>query len=140
MFLRAEPGLIDGADIRARQIKAIVKAHLIPENPGLIPKKLYESLALKWACFTGPVRDPDHFAICVEAPGAYEDEQQRYAYAEYDHGRMILDFRLDVEINQDLLCTQVPFAVTPIAGTAVTGGNKKCPCGSGRKYKKCCGS
>jgi Fe-S-cluster containining protein len=36
----------------------------------------------------------------------------------------------------DLLCAAVSRS---LGGTAATGRNESCPCGSGKKYKKCCG-
>ena len=33
----------------------------------------------------------------------------------------------------------LPPPVEPIKGSATPGRNDPCPCGSGKKYKKCCG-
>ncbi len=43
----------------------------------------------------------------------------------------------DVEAEEKLL--KETEKVKPIAGTGEPNRNDPCPCGSGKKYKKCCG-
>jgi len=44
----------------------------------------------------------------------------------------------DVEAEKQLL--EKTEKVEPIKSDAAPGRNNPCPCGSGRKYKKCCGA
>jgi len=44
----------------------------------------------------------------------------------------------DVEAEEKLLKTSEK--IEPLKAGAATGRNDPCPCGSGKKYKKCCGS
>ena len=44
----------------------------------------------------------------------------------------------DTLIRYDYRCTQLRNETTPPAAKAAVGRNDPCPCGSGRKYKKCC--
>jgi len=44
----------------------------------------------------------------------------------------------DVKAEEKLL--KETKKVDPIQGDGVPGRNEPCPCGSGKKYKKCCGA
>ena len=44
----------------------------------------------------------------------------------------------DIEAEQELLANTEP--VEPIEADEKPGRNDPCPCGSGKKYKKCCGA
>ena len=43
----------------------------------------------------------------------------------------------DIEAEEELL--ENTEKVAPIKGDATPGRNDPCPCGSGKKYKRCCG-
>ncbi len=43
----------------------------------------------------------------------------------------------DIQAEEELL--EKTDKVTPIQADAAPGRNDPCPCGSGKKYKKCCG-
>ena len=95
-----------------------------------ISRAEFEKLLQAWEKFEGPVKDINHFQVCAEI------EEGIYATATYDHGHVEIDVRNDDEIDRDLV-KQVPFSGQRIAQKKVRP-NEKCPCGSGRKFKKCC--
>lgn len=54
-------------------------------------------------------------------------------------------FDKDVEVLLDAdglntLRSALPEALSGVSGAAEPGRNEPCPCGSGRKYKRCCGA
>jgi len=100
-----------------------------------ITRPEYERLLEAWSAFKGPVKNPDHFIVCVKLDD-YTEERPLYAVAEYQKPDVKVYVDHEDDIDPDL-CRIVKFAGKRQRPERV-GPNEKCPCGSGRKYKKCC--
>ncbi|HAU38276.1 MAG TPA: hypothetical protein DCX07_11260 [Phycisphaerales bacterium] len=73
---------------------------------------------------------------------AQDPIEQRFAKREKQHQLDDLSKRArkreDVEAEQELI--EKTEKVEPIKASGAPGRNDPCPCGSGKKYKKCCGA
>jgi hypothetical protein len=66
----------------------------------------------------------------------YQHPETENAYEEQRPMKFALHMALRPNGRLDLLCT----AVNRLLGGSAAGRNDPCPCGSGKKYKKCCGA
>jgi hypothetical protein len=123
----------------AREVGEIVVRHPLP--PYSVDLELtaaeYAKLGEKWKAFRGPVPDISHFGMAMVLPGHREDEIPMYAFVEYSHGKVTVEVLDEDEVPVELL---PPVAVpNQLKAGRRIGPNDRCPCGSGKKYKKCCG-
>jgi hypothetical protein len=95
----------------------------------------WAKLETEFRYFEGPVRNPDHFALIV----VFNKNDDLSTWIEYDSGEVSVNLFTDDDIrdNRDLLPVFDP--VEPLKAQSRIGPNKPCICGSGKKYKKCCG-
>jgi hypothetical protein len=78
------------------------------------------------------------------APFAYRASSGGFELVSRSGGRAAVRFAPDVEVLLDaerfaVLRAGLAEALTGGAGADAPGRNDPCPCGSGRKYKRCCG-
>jgi hypothetical protein len=92
----------------------------------------WNALKRHWDGFNGPVRDPNCFTVAVDRGSG------QYIAAHYDHGSIEVAYRSEEELNE--IKELLPDIAAPrtIKAGKTTQANALCPCGSGRKYKKCC--
>ena len=119
-------------------VETIVRATPFPAEP---PSEAlhwtdeeWQELRGAWEKFTGPVRDLGHFALAV----TYKRAEGANTLIEYRHGELIVDMISDDDLEDfaPLLTTVNP--VFQIKAETKTPRNQPCPCGSGKKFKKCC--
>jgi hypothetical protein len=124
---------------RAREVGEIVAKHPLPPYSADLELTAaeYVKLSEKWKAFRGLVSDIGHFGMTMALPGHREDEIPMYAFVEYSHGKVAVDVLDEDEVPVELL---PPVAVpAQLKAQLRIGPNDRCPCGSGKKYKKCCG-
>jgi hypothetical protein len=95
---------------------------IYPVRPALCRK----AHALDSNEFCGTDAGKVHYYQHPETENVYEDQRPM---------RLALHSALRPSGSLDLLCS----AVHRLCGGAAAGRNDPCPCGSGKKYKKCCG-
>lgn len=89
----------------------------------------------------------DPFAQLNQYHYVAADKEADSSYARFDTTRFSLAGKTDDEIPQDGEASTVrtekakaKAKPAPVRAESKVGPNEKCPCGSGKKYKKCCGS
>lgn len=121
--------------LRRVDVEGIVRAHDLEWEYAKeveISRSEFDRLVKAWKAFRGPVRDPEHFMVCVAiAPG------DLYACAEYERGQIDIQILEEDELDPQLL--PAVEAVSMARGEKRIGPNDRCYCGSGKKFKRCCG-
>ena len=94
--------------------------------------------------------DPDERAARVateQAAAEAELAEQRRLQAQQEAQKSVLDLTRNIQRKKDRELAGLQFsgtngtaAPTPVSKGAKVGRNDLCPCGSGKKYKKCCGA
>ena len=87
-----------------------------------------------WYCFSEAAKDAAERDDDDEAPQAPVDPEDRAKAVAYWQAVLA---RLDEEANKGR--TEDDDRLEPIHAGRKVGRNDPCPCGSGKKYKKCCG-
>jgi SWIM/SEC-C metal-binding protein len=75
--------------------------------------------------------------LCVQS---MERADELMAIAEQNGWKVIVGIEPDQPENIDDLETLLRGGASPIRRELAAGRNDPCPCGSGRKFKKCCGA
>ncbi|TCK58448.1 SEC-C motif-containing protein [Seleniivibrio woodruffii] len=79
--------------------------------------------------------------FCNSVLMSLEEKNAKTASVEEDAKLAVLNLLMITEIANDIRISKIPAPTpkTPIRATVKTGRNDPCPCGSGLKFKKCCG-
>lgn len=125
-------------DVAQTQLDSIVRATPFPryedqpDAKASMQKCVFDKLAKAWLAFKGPVKNVNHFIVTTEMEDGW------VGIAEYIQGDIhvyaLPEDAVDFSLGIDIAPTRVRRAEVR------TGGNSKCPCGSGKKYKRCCGA
>lgn len=121
---------------KLRMITATVKFPEFDSKEVWSPSQ-WNDLKTLWDGFNGTVGDPNHFLLCKKFSQAGEIEV--WSVIEYKAGEIYVDIADDYDLTE--LEYLLPIVEKPetLMAEKKTGPNKPCPCGSGKKSKRCCG-
>ncbi len=104
-------------------MKNILWLSLEVHNSGTLPTKEVDEIAREFATYSLKYKTLGKDLSTPEK----EFHTQHTSYFEYFNGTLYYTTDLDKLVNR-----------TPARSEKLTGRNEACPCGSGKKYKKCC--
>ena len=137
MFKITGPGLSPD-ELKQAQFEAARNTEFPEYDPqsDLSPKE-WARLKEHWETFKEPVRDPKKFCVAMKL----DQDEEHYAVLHYRAGKKL---RITVEDKQSIQEFSGLFPIFPEfvqrKGVKTVPPNKPCPCGSGKKAKKCCGT